>query len=143
MVDDEGGDTRGHPVLAQAADHHHLLQLVTVALPLTWRHTARSSVEGRSRPEWAEAAGCDSPTWQWAVLRLRGREPQVPVSWVLLEGHGDALEVGELGQLGDVVPAGVRQPSGTGVVHLLVLVQDLETHHTHPDQVVPNLVYIS
>lgn len=79
-----------------------------------------------------DTARSDSPTWQWAVLRLRASEPQVPVSWVLLEGHGDALEVGELGQLGHVVPAGVRQPGGTGVVHLLVLVQDLETTpHTH------------
>lgn len=62
---------------------------------------------GGSSREWAETAGSDRPTWQLAVLRLRGGEPQVPVSWVLLEGHGDALEVGELGQLGDVVPAGV------------------------------------
>lgn len=79
--------------------------------------------------KWAETAGSDWPTRQGVRLRLRGREPQVPVSWVLLEGHGDSLEVGELGQLGDVVPAGVRQPGGTGVVHLLVLVQDLETPH--------------
>lgn len=79
---------------------------------------------------WVDTAGSDSSTWQRVVLRLRGREPQVPVSWVLLKRHGDALEVGELGQLGDVVPAGVGQPGGTGVVHLLVLVQDLETTPT-------------
>lgn len=38
------------------------------------------------------------------------------------------MEVGQLIQLGDVVPAGVCQPTGTGVVHLFLLIKYLETH---------------
>lgn len=38
------------------------------------------------------------------------------------------MEVGQLIQLCDVVPAGVCQPAGTGVVHLFLLIEHLETH---------------
>lgn len=58
VVDDKGGDAGGHPVLAQAAYHEHLLELVTVALPLTWRHTHRSSEEGQVRAQMGVGGHC-------------------------------------------------------------------------------------
>ena len=62
-----------------------------------------------------------------------GGVPDVPVAGVLLEGGDDAVEVGQLVQLRDVVPGTVRQPEAAGVVHLVVSVHHLAGDSIHTD----------
>lgn len=64
-------------------------------------------------------------TRQTGGLRGGRGVPDVPVPGVLLEGRDDAVEIGQLVQLRDVVPRPIHQPLGTRVVHLVVSVHNL------------------
>ena len=68
---------------------------------------------------------CKIFTGQAGGLWRGGSVPDVPVAGVLLKGGDDAVEVGQLIQLCDVVPRTVRQPASARVVHLVVFVHHL------------------
>ena len=69
-------------------------------------------------------------TWKDARFWLRWCIPDVPVTRVLLKRHDDAVKVGQLVQLGDVVPGRLRQPRAR-IVHLIVFVQHLSIPTDH------------
>lgn len=115
--------------MAQGAHYQHLLEVIELILPITYKYILyRSKITNPNRIQ--QKGKKPQQTWESRIFRFDTREPELPLFRILFKRFHDALETRQLLQYSDIVPASVDQPTGTRVFLLTFFIKNLQTAKT-------------